>query len=159
MGIFSVPPTQAGNSSHLMTLEATIDVNKGIHKNSMSDGDQRVPIFIVLILLTGYVYGGAVVFSLWEKWTLFHGAFFCFMTLSTIGYGDVYFDVTFSEYVDNDTKDEKYKKIFCCIYLVIGLAVLAMCFNLLQEVLALKFRNLARTLGLIKSEKNNEDVD
>lgn len=159
MGISSVPSTQAGNSALMMTLETTIDVNKRIHKDFMRDGDQRVPIFIVLILLTGYISGGAVVFSLWEKWTLFHGAFFCFMTLSTIGYGDVYFDVTFSENVDYEWKDEKYKKIFCCIYLVIGLSVLAMCFNLLQEELALKFRNLARTLGLIKSEKNDDDVD
>lgn len=49
----------------------------------------RVPIWLVLLLVVGYIMGGALMFSLWEGWGLLNGAYFCFITLSTIGFGDL----------------------------------------------------------------------
>ena len=48
----------------------------------------RVPIFVSLLTLVLYIMLGAVLFSMWEKWEFSVAAYFCFVTLSTIGFGD-----------------------------------------------------------------------
>ena len=40
-------------------------------------------------MIVGYIFGGAVLFGLWEGWDWLQSAYFCFITLSTIGFGDV----------------------------------------------------------------------
>ena len=41
----------------------------------------------VLVLLT-YLLSGGAIFSAWEDWTFLDGAYFCFVSLMTIGFGD-----------------------------------------------------------------------
>ena len=36
-------------------------------------------------LAAAYLAVGAVLFSLWEEWSLFESFYYCFMTLTTIG--------------------------------------------------------------------------
>lgn len=50
--------------------------------------EQRVPISLVLIFVVIYIMGGATVFSIWEEWNFLDSAYFCFITLSTIGLGE-----------------------------------------------------------------------
>ena len=33
--------------------------------------------------------GGAILFTLWEEWNFFEAFYFCFITMTTIGFGDV----------------------------------------------------------------------
>ena len=40
----------------------------------------------------------------------------------------------------------------CALYLVCGMALMAMCFNLMQEEATNKFRRLGRRLGLLRSD-------
>jgi hypothetical protein len=49
--------------------------------------EQRVPISLVLVFVVFYIMGGAMVFSIWEEWNFLESAYFCFITLSTIGLG------------------------------------------------------------------------
>jgi hypothetical protein len=44
---------------------------------------------MVLLGLTVYICLGAAVFAAWEEWSFLDGAYFCFVTLSTIGFGDL----------------------------------------------------------------------
>ncbi len=46
-----------------------------------------IPISVTLSLLTSYLILGAVLFSEWENWKFLDGAYFCFVTLATIGLG------------------------------------------------------------------------
>jgi hypothetical protein len=36
-----------------------------------------------------YIFLGAVLFNIWEKWGYLDGSYFCFISLSSIGFGDL----------------------------------------------------------------------
>ena len=101
-----------------------------------------VPIYVSLLILTGYIVIGAFLFTLTEDWDPLVAGYFCFITLSTIGFGD---------YVPGTSLDpyRSQKLVACALYLVCGLALMAMCFNLMQEEATNKIRRLGRRLGLI----------
>lgn len=110
-----------------------------------------VPITLCLVILVGYIFGGAVLFSLWEGWGYLDGSYFCFVTLSTIGFGDlVPGDSTISE-------GSHEKLVLCSLYLLVGMAVIAMCFNLMQEEVIHKVRNLGIRIGIIKAQDDEVD--
>ncbi|XP_053376013.1 uncharacterized protein LOC123535175 [Mercenaria mercenaria] len=113
-----------------------------IHKH------QEVPIFISLILVTLYILFGAIMFKFWEgNWKIFESAYFCFITLSTIGFGD--FVPGFS---DKDW-DNQVKQVACSLYLLIGLSTLAMCFDLMQQRGKEIANQFASFIGLVRKDK------
>lgn len=105
----------------------------------------RVPVPVSLLIIAVYIFGGALMFSVWEGWDYLEGSYFCFITLSTIGFGD-YVPGSIS---GADSEGSKEKLIICCVYLMFGLAVIAMCFNLMQEDVRAKFVWLGQKVGLI----------
>lgn len=44
-----------------------------------------VPIWLCVFLVVGYIMAGAFLFSSWEGWEFLDSAYFCFITLTTIG--------------------------------------------------------------------------
>ena len=82
------------------------------------------------------------------------GCYFCFITLTTIGFGDF----VPGDAVLNDTGQHgQAKLIIACVYLLMGLTVVAMMINLVQEEVVMKLRELAITLGIIKDEEDLDD--
>jgi len=67
-------------------------------------------------------------FGIWENWEAMEAAYFCFVTISTIGFGDVVPGAAAG--VVN--KGDAGKMIVDGIYIVIGLAIISMAFNLIQ---------------------------
>jgi len=108
--------------------------------------DIRVPIPIVLGFVACYVMVGALLFQWLEGWTLSDSAYFCFITLSTIGFGDF----VPGKALGYKTKTAQLKLVASSLYLLFGLAVLAMSFNLVQEEVVLKCKAVAQYVGLIK---------
>ncbi|KAL8588121.1 hypothetical protein ACOMHN_059495 [Nucella lapillus] len=109
----------------------------------------HVPVWVTLLLVTGYILGGATMFSMWEEdWNFLEGSYFCFITLSTIGFGD------FVPGTSLDSWAAQEKWIACCVYLLLGMAMQAMCFHLMQEKVRDKFRQLAARLRLVPSVEN-----
>ena len=106
-----------------------------------------VPIYVSLLLMFGYILVGAMLFKLCEGWDLFVGSYFCFITLSTIGFGD------YVPGTSNDSWKSQEKLVTCALYLVFGLALIAMCFDLMQEEAKNKFRHIGEKLGLLKSNE------
>ena len=47
-----------------------------------------IPVTSCLLVLMFYVGLGTVLFASWEGWNLLDGAYFCFISLMTIGFGD-----------------------------------------------------------------------
>ena len=47
-----------------------------------------VPVTSCLTVLIVYITFGTILFSTWEGWSYMDGAYFCFISLMTIGFGD-----------------------------------------------------------------------
>ena len=70
-----------------------------------------------------------------QGWTYLDGAYFCFISLMTIGFGDF---VPGNSYIynvaDNMSEQEANAKLVLgSVYLLLGMGIIAMCVNLMQE--------------------------
>lgn len=105
----------------------------------------KVPIYVSVVVIVAYVIAGSLLFTLWERdWNYLEGCYFCFITLSTIGFGDYVPGTSGGDW------EHQNKLVLCALYLVFGLALIAMCFDLMQEEVRAKFKTFARTIGLVK---------
>jgi len=107
-------------------------------------------------LIAGYIFMGSVLFSVWEGWDWLKAAYYCFITISTIGFGDV---VPGS--AGFHTMDDQLKMLGAACYMIFGMAILSMAFNLIQEEIVSKFMWLGEKLGIVakpKEDPNNEDM-
>jgi PREDICTED: similar to AGAP004717-PC len=127
-------------------------------KNRLDDRNS-VPIWLVFTLMLSYIFMGGYFFSLIKDNSIpniFVGSYFCFITLSTIGFGDIVPGMlTNLEYKNGgDTNEINYELIICCAYLFFGLALIAMSFNLVQEKIKRKFIRIGRRIGVIAHPEN-----
>ena len=95
-----------------------------------------VPISLCLAVMVSYICGGALLFGQWEGWGFLDGSYFCFITLSTIGFGDIVPGAALSpdegqeSHVDPGVMGVVNTKfVLCSMYILIGMAVIAMCFQ------------------------------
>ncbi|XP_066584788.1 potassium channel subfamily K member 18 isoform X5 [Prorops nasuta] len=100
-----------------------------------------VPLTLCLAIMVGYICGGALLFSEYEDWNFLDGSYFCFISLSTIGFGDI---VPGDKIYNSRVFDLSF--IFCSMYLMLGMALIAMCFNLMQEEVIAKLRTAGRVI-------------
>ncbi|XP_052073679.1 TWiK family of potassium channels protein 18-like [Mytilus californianus] len=118
---------------------------------------QHVPIIVCSLLVITYTLIGTLLFHLWEtSWDILTSAYFCFITLSTIGFGDVVPGHSL------DSWQSQPKQFICAIYLLFGLTLLAMCFDLLQEQVRTFARWFGECLGIVEvedDEENEEDTE
>lgn len=106
------------------------------------DDDLDIPVSFALFLLVTYMMFGAVVFSIWEGWNFFDSLYFVFISMSTIGFGDL---------VPQHPK----RMIGTFIYLLFGLALTSMCINVVQEKIHATFLRAKMQIG----EKMGLDLD
>lgn len=142
-------PSKQNQSAEQQQLAST---KKEHHSNDVNDDDDnecqtnqktpQVPITIILLILLSYICLGTVIFSIWENWSVIDGAYFCFVTLSTIGFGDIIPIKTF--------RGPELQLFACCAYLMLGLILVAMSFSLLETQLLWKCRRMAVRLKLTK---------
>jgi len=102
-----------------MALGSGGSVDHPHHNNNHNDNSNRkrvtVPITLCLLLITLYVIFGASLFYLWEGWNLWDGSYFCFLTLSTIGFGNL---VPTNSVLSNSVGSHKSLSFTLCIYWV-----------------------------------------
>ncbi|XP_070544389.1 potassium channel subfamily K member 18-like [Ptychodera flava] len=98
-----------------------------------SEDSVDVPVTILMAVLVAYVLLGAAIFGKTQEWGFFTALYFCVITLTTIGFGDV----ELYKY----SSDEYYKRVLVSLsataYIIIGMALLSMSINLtLDRILA-----------------------
>uniref|UniRef100_A0A1B0CHU6 Potassium channel domain-containing protein n=2 Tax=Lutzomyia longipalpis TaxID=7200 RepID=A0A1B0CHU6_LUTLO len=124
----------AGDGSGLATPQTPLN------ESDVVPPSPQVPLLLVLTILASYIALGTIVFSLWENWSLVDGAYFCFVTLSTIGFGDL---------VPRHTlHGPDLQLAACCAYIMLGLVLVAMCFSLVESQLMWRCRRVAVRLKL-----------
>lgn len=101
-----------------------------------------VPILLSILLVIVYIVGGAFLFQMWEGWSFLDSSYFCFITLTTIGFGDLT--------PDQKNVDGEQRIALCSLYLLFGIAMIAMSFNLVQEEVINSVKSVAKMLGIIK---------
>ncbi|KAF6774749.1 hypothetical protein AHF37_07733 [Paragonimus kellicotti] len=48
-----------------------------------------VPLTVSIVVLAAYTILGAIIFRIWEDWNFADAAYFSFVTIATIGFGDL----------------------------------------------------------------------
>ncbi|XP_077997652.1 uncharacterized protein LOC144450799 [Glandiceps talaboti] len=108
----------------------------------------EVPITPVLVLFLSYILVGAIIFSqLIEEWDIPTGIYFCFITLTTIGFGDFVPD------------DDLYSLVACTLYTMIGMAITSMCIALMIKKFVSSVRKFGRRIGIIKDEDEEHQFE
>ncbi|VDD96760.1 unnamed protein product [Enterobius vermicularis] len=114
---------------------------------------EKMPVSVGIITVIVFIAAGAILFAVWENWNLFDGAYYSFITLSTIGFGDIVPGQSLGE-------GSQEKLIVCALYLLFGMALIAMCFKLMQDDVVQKARWLGQKIGIIvKEEKSDSESD
>ncbi|KAG8197367.1 hypothetical protein JTE90_013493 [Oedothorax gibbosus] len=133
-------------------IEPIPEMSSEVGGGSTKSSRVSVPITLCMVILVSYISGGAVLFSLWEGWNFLDGSYFCFVTLSTIGFGDL---VPGDSVISEGGSQEKL--VMCSLYLLFGMALIAMCFNLMQEEVIHKVRTCGRRIGILKDTEAEDD--
>ena len=95
-------------------------------RRSSTEVSQTHLIFITLNLSSVVLTAGAAIFSYWEGWDYIDAFYYCFITLTTIGFGD------YVALQKNDMLTQQHEYVtFCLIFILFGLAVLSAAMNLL----------------------------
>ncbi|KAL1491845.1 hypothetical protein ABEB36_012380 [Hypothenemus hampei] len=108
------------------------------------DDEFNLPISVALFMLVAYIFCGAVMYMVVEKWNFFEAFYFVFISMSTIGFGD---------YVPRDPVF----MIGSIIYLVFGLALMSMCINVVQAKLSDTFKQASIKIGTTMGLQVDED--
>ncbi|KAK3924977.1 TWiK family of potassium channels protein 7 [Frankliniella fusca] len=88
-----------------------------------------------VLLLSVYLAAGAAMFTLWEDgWDFFDGFYFCFITMTTIGFGDLV------------PRHPSYS-LLCTLYILVGLALTSTIIELVRRQYASSWRRLQMALS------------
>ncbi|KAK2508553.1 hypothetical protein MC885_020185 [Smutsia gigantea] len=89
-----------------------------------------VPLPIIALLVFAYISCAAAILPIWEKQLDFENAFyFCFVTLTTIGFGDTILE-------------HPHFFLFFSVYIIIGIEIVCIAFKLVQNRLIHIYKNL-----------------
>lgn len=95
----------------------------------------NVPLLLILVVVFAYILFGGLILPLWEtEFDTFDAYYFCFITLTTIGFGDIvpnhpkYFMLTF-------------------VFIIMGMAIMSMAFKLGQSRIVSCYRQCMRCIS------------
>ncbi|CDW53950.1 TWiK family of potassium channels protein 7 [Trichuris trichiura] len=111
---FVLPDKKTSTTSSVSDKEAEAE---SISESSSDSTDVHLPVVMAMVVLVSYTAVGGLLFQMWEGWGYFDAFYFCFITMATIGFGDI-------------VPSEQVYMFFTIIYIVVGLALTTMCIDL-----------------------------
>ncbi|XP_031631792.1 TWiK family of potassium channels protein 12-like, partial [Contarinia nasturtii] len=98
-----------------------------IYNYSYYQHSNGVPIPISIMIVICYITGGAALFHRIQAWNVLESLYFCFTSLGTIGFGELEPKGYAAQYAAS-------------AYILIGMAIVAMCFNLIRSEIKIWLR-------------------
>lgn len=142
----SLPSVTWKPDNELHSTKTTFDfpINPDLEDDDelYEDEPMSVPLLVTVFVIPLYLTLGAILFNIWEKWGFINSFYFCFITLTTIGFGDF---VPGSALTVSAAKE---KLISAALYILLGLVLIAMCFNLMKEQISQKVKQIAGKWGI-----------
>lgn len=129
-----------------------------------------VPSTACLWVMSFYILIGTLLFSHWEKWEYLDSVYFCVTSLCKIGIGDFVpgtsfanttttsannssisttkSDVTAENIVADITIQNQTKLVINFVYMLLGMGLVAMCYNLMREDVRIKLKEMKEDMML-----------
>lgn len=103
--------------------------------SSMHGLSLLAPILLCIAMMMCYIAFGALALYQLENFPLLDGVFFCFMSLSTIGFGEL------GQLLRRDSASDV-TIWFCSAYIMSGMALTAMCFDVLHSEIVHRIKSV-----------------
>lgn len=103
-----------------------------------------VPSTACLWVIGGYVLTGTIMFAEWEKWDYLDSVYFCVTSLCKIGIGDFVPGQNISE----SREGNQTKLVINFVYLLLGMGLVAMCYNLMREEVRVRVHQIKQHFRL-----------
>ncbi|CAE46687.1 Potassium channel domain-containing protein [Caenorhabditis elegans] len=100
----------------------------------------RMSVKVALGITVGWIFFCSALFKLWEDWSYGQSCYFMFISLSTIGLGDV-------------SVQRRDMMVLCFVFVIVGLSLVSMTINVIQVALEDFYVNLIMKLILDYQEK------
>ncbi|KAL6723182.1 hypothetical protein Aduo_018212 [Ancylostoma duodenale] len=115
--------SRAGTIDTMTTNDIHADTKQNVEEDPSASDDsglfETFPMSLAILLVFIYMFLCSVLFSVWEQWDFFTAVYFSFISMSTVGFGDVI------------PGSPRYACVFFAFYFV-GLALFSMCYAIIQ---------------------------
>lgn len=128
--------------------------------SSLGSGDRPnvtilAPISICLGAMLCYIVAGAFTLHKLDGWSFVDASYFCFMSLSTIGFGDM----VPGSYPRQSLYESRNVTIwFCSFYIMSGMALTAMCFNILHDEIVHRLSHQSEKQEPVKASPSVDEL-
>lgn len=123
-------------------------------KTSMHGLSILAPVLLCLVIMFIYICLGTFALYKLQDWNLLDGFYFCFMSLTTIGFGDMV--PGFELYSQNDSDTTIW---FCSLYIMSGMALTAMCFNVVHDEIIHRLKHQDKNIRKLNSTSFTDDLN
>lgn len=114
-----------------------------------------VPSTACLWVMFFYIVIGTLMFAHWEHWSYLDAVYFCVTSLCKIGFGDFVPGTSTNSTISvfgfkiQDSQSEKHTKLIInFVYILFGMGLVAMCYNLMREDIRVKIKEMTEDMLL-----------
>lgn len=115
-----------------------------------------VPSTACLWVMCVYIVIGTLMFAHWENWNYLDAVYFCVTSLCKIGMGDFVPGTTANHTIsvlgytiqDSQNSQNQTKLVINFVYMLIGMGLVAMCYNLMREDVRMKCKEMNEDMAL-----------
>lgn len=122
----------------------TSDDEYSVDGNIRAKKKITVPSTACLWVITLYVLIGAFMFHMSENWDYLDSVYFCVTSLCKIGIGDFVPGTSF----EGSTSNKQTKLAVNFVYMLLGMGLIAMCYNLMKEDVKIKMQEMKEDMRL-----------